>query len=103
MLDVAELRIRIERGDQTEVVRLLDHIRREHAGDQRVFGALAEVLMEAGVDIPGMAAGRPPAGARRPDAPAAAAAPQAAPAAGIWTPGQQAGPPGEKKTIWTPG
>lgn len=104
MLDVAELRVRIERGDQTEVVRLLDHIRREHAGDQRVFGALAEVLMEAGVDIPGMAAGRPPAAGRRPDAPGAVAAPAAAPAQGIWTPGQAAAPPAaEKKTIWTPG
>jgi hypothetical protein len=103
MLDVAELRVRIERGDQTEVVRLLDHIRREHSGDQRVFGALAEVLMEAGVDIPGMAAGRPAAAGRAPAAPGAAA-PAASPATGIWTPGQPgAAPAGEKKTIWTPG
>lgn len=105
MLDVAELRVRIERGDQTEVVRLLDHLRRDHGGDQRVLGALAEVLMEAGVDIPGMAAGRPPAPGRRP-APAAppAVAPAPAAATGIWTPGgEAAAAPGEKKKIWTPG
>lgn len=105
MLDVAELRVRIERGDQTEVVRLLDHLRRDHGGDQRVLGALAEVLMEAGVDIPGMAAGRPPAPGRRP-APAAPPAAAQAPAAatGIWTPGgEAAAAPGEKKKIWTPG
>lgn len=102
MLDVAELRVRLERGDQADVMRLLEHVRREHAGDQRVYTALAEVLMEAGVDIPGMAAGRPAgAAARRPDAPVATPA-AVPPAAGIWTPGQTAATPTEKKTIWTP-
>jgi hypothetical protein len=105
MLDVAELRIRLQRGDQAEIMRLLDHLRREHSRDQQVLQALAEVLMEAGVDLgalsgrggPGMAGASPSAGM-----PVPGGAP--AETGGIWTPGGgQAGPSGEKKTIWTPG
>jgi tetratricopeptide (TPR) repeat protein len=101
MLDVAELRIRMQRGDEAEATRLLQHLQQAHAGDRQVIQALAEVLMEAGVDLnalAGRAAGGPAA------VPAAAA--QAAPAAGkLWTPGggEPAGGGGEKKTIWTPG
>jgi hypothetical protein len=112
MLDVAELRIRLQRGDQNDVVRLLDHLRREHSRDQQVLQALAEVLMEAGIDIgglagrggsaPGMAAaGGLAAGAS--GLPSGGAAAQAD-AGKLWTPGgESAGPPGEKKVIWTPG
>jgi len=106
MLDVAELRIRLQRGEQADIVRLLEHLRRDHARDQKVLGALAEVLMEAGVDLSALA-GRP--GAMPPGMAAAsgqAAGPAVMPAseAGkIWTPGsEQAGGGGEKK-IWTPG
>jgi len=60
MLDVAELRIRLQRGDQADIMRLLDHLRRDHARDQKVLGALAEVLMEAGIDLSALA-GRPAA------------------------------------------
>jgi hypothetical protein len=106
-LDVAELRIRLQRGDQAEIVRLLDRIKRDHGRDPQVLQALAEVLMEAGVDL-GALAGRPGA------APGAAGGPGAAPLAGsaaapepgkLWTPGggEPPGPGGEKKVIWTPG
>ncbi|MFM8414146.1 MAG: hypothetical protein ACKOCX_05420 [Planctomycetota bacterium] len=101
MLDVAELRVRMQRGDEAEATRLLQRLQRDHGRDRQVLQALAEVLMEAGVDIGAMAgrgAGAPAAG------PAAAAQP--APAAGkIWTPGsgEPAAGGGEKKTIWTPG
>ena len=103
MLDVAELRVRLQRGDQAEIMRLLDHLRRDHARDQQVLQALAEVLMEAGVDLnalAGRAAGGMPAAA--PGMPAAA--PAAEPGR-LWTPGgETAGPGGgDKKTIWTPG
>ena len=103
MLDVAELRVRLQRGDQVEMMRLLDHLRREHARDQRVLQALAEVLMEAGIDLSAVA-GRPDAAAAVAGGPPVAST--AAPAAGIWTPGGATSPPpaGEgKKVIWTPG
>ena len=104
MLDVAELRVRLQRGDQAEIMRLLDHLRRDHARDQQVLQSLAEVLMEAGVDLnalAGRAAGGMPAG---PAAGMPAAAPAAEPGK-LWTPGgESAGPGGgDKKTIWTPG
>ena len=102
MIDVAELRVRLQRGDQAEIMRLLDHLRRDHARDQKVLEAVAEVLMEAGIDLPGMAArgGGQPLGSTPAGPPA-----QAQPASGgIWTPGSpQPGAPAEKKTIWTPG
>jgi len=95
MLDVAELRIRMQRGDEAEATRLLAHLQRDHGTDRQVLQALTEVLMEAGVDLNALA------GARG----GSAAPPSAAPAAGkLWTPGGE--PPaagGEKKTIWTPG
>ena len=110
MLDVAELRVRLQRGDQAEIARLLDGLRRHHARDQKVLEALAQVLMEAGVDLPGMMAAQAAGGVPGAGLPAGmgqpGAVPAAAPAApsGIWTPGAQApGRPAEKKTIWTPG
>ena len=108
MIDVTELRIRLQRGDQAETMRLLDHLRREHSRDARIMEAVAEVLMEAGIDLPGLAAARAGGGAATTlggsGSPGAGAA-QAAPAGGIWTPGGggQAPPQGEKKAIWTPG
>ncbi|MFM9057922.1 MAG: tetratricopeptide repeat protein [Planctomycetaceae bacterium] len=103
-LDVAELRIRLQRGDQAEIARLLERIKRDHGRDPQVLQALAEVLMEAGVDI-GALAGRPggAAGGAAPGAmPGAAAAPEPGK---LWTPGggEPSGPGGEKKVIWTPG
>jgi len=108
MLDVAELRARLQRGDQTEIMRLLDRLRRDHARDQRVLEALAQVLMEAGVDLPGLmaaqAGGGLPMAAGKPGTLPQAAASTAA--GGIWTPGgtQPSAPasPAEKKTLWTP-
>jgi len=101
MLDVAELRVRLQRGDEADVTRLLDHLRRDHSRDQQVLQAVAEVFAEAGIDLSALAAGG--AGAAVPPA-AAAAAPRAAETGGVWTPGGQPQPPsGEKKVIWTPG
>jgi hypothetical protein len=78
--------------------------------------SLAEVLMEAGIDLPGLASARAGGGAPGGSSPAtlgsaggpgmAGAAPAAAPASGgLWTPGGSPAAPqqGEKKTIWTPG
>lgn len=112
MIDVAELRVRLQRGDQAEIAKLLDGLRRDHARDQKVLEALAQVLMEAGIDLPGMmaaqAAGGMPTGAASAGVvPGASAAATPAASAGIWTPGspqpQAPGQPAPKKTIWTPG
>lgn len=107
MLDVLELRLRLQRGDQPETMRLLEHLRREHARDARVMEAVAGVLMEAGIDLPGLAAARSGGASAPPSTAGHAAAGQAGGSAGggLWTPGGGAAPPpaGEKKTIWTPG
>lgn len=110
MLDVLELRLRLQRGDQTDTMRLLEHLRRDHSRDTRVMEALAGVLMEAGIDLPGLAAGRgggpatTVAGGPTAGMTAGSSAPPAA-GGGLWTPGGGAAspPPAEKKTIWTPG
>lgn len=111
MIDVAELRVRLQRGDQAEIAKLLDGLRRDHARDQKVLEALAQVLMEAGIDLPGMmaaqAGGMPTGPAASGVVPGASAAATPAASAGIWTPGspqpQTPGQPAPKKTIWTPG
>jgi tetratricopeptide (TPR) repeat protein len=106
MLELAELRIRLQRGDQSEILQLLERLQRNHARDPRVMQGLAEVLMEAGVDlsaVAGRAAGGGAAAAGVPTTgglgPAATAEPGK-----LWTPGgESAAGGGEKKTIWTPG
>lgn len=106
MLDVLELRLRLQRGDQAETMRLLEHLRREHSRDSRVMEAVAGVLMEAGVDLPGLAAARGGGAAPAAAAGAGATGPAGGNAGGgLWTPGGGAAAPaaGEKKTIWMPG
>ncbi|MFM8891158.1 MAG: hypothetical protein ACKOTB_05965, partial [Planctomycetia bacterium] len=107
MLDVLELRLRLQRGDQAETMGLLEHLRRDHARDARVMEAVAGVLMEAGIDLPGLAAQRTAGGAPPHAVGGAATSGQAGggAAGGLWTPGGAAAQPpaGEKKTIWTPG
>lgn len=107
MLDVAELRVRLSRADEAGIMRLLNHLQREHARDQKVIAALAEVLGEAGVDLAALAAQSAAAG-QIPGGPAGlpigGGQPPAADAGRIWTPGgDQGGGAGEKKSLWTPG
>ena len=105
MLEVAELRVRLQRGDEAEATRLLTVIQRDHGGDRRVLQALTEVLMEAGIDVGGMAsraAGGPLGAGGQAPPPAAPAA--ASEAGKLWTPGgESASGGGEGKKIWTPG
>ena len=107
MLDVLELRLRLQRGDQADSMRLLEHLRREHSRDARVMEAVAGVLMEAGIDLPGLAAARAGGGAPSSAAagPATSGPAGGSAGGGLWTPGGGAAAPpaGEKKTIWTPG
>jgi len=102
MLDVAEVRVRLERGEQAEFARLVEHLQRHHGSDRQVLQAFAEVLAEAGIDLSALERAARGAGAVQPGAmpPAAGAVPGR-----LWTPGGT--PPdagsGEKKVIWTPG
>lgn len=103
MLDVLELRVRLQRGDEADIVRLLEHVRREHGRDQQVIQAFAEVLMEAGVDLSALAGRAVPGGVGGPGAAAVPAAAAAEPGK-LWTPGgSEPSGGGEKKVIWTPG
>jgi hypothetical protein len=107
MIDVAELRVRLSRADEPGIMRLLNHLQREHARDQKVIAALAEVLGEAGVDLAGLAAqsaaaGQIPGGGA--GLPIGSGQQPAADSGRIWTPGgEQGGGAGEKKSLWTPG
>jgi len=102
MLDVAEIRVRLQRGDQADFVRLVEHLRREHGRDPQVLQAFAEVLAEAGIDISALAGA---AGAGAAPTGAVPGVPAAAEPGKLWTPGAAASEskPGEKKVIWTPG
>ena len=99
MLDVGELRIHLQRGDQAEFTRVLEHIRRHHGQNPRVANGVAQVLMEAGIDVNALAA----AGGMQPAA-GGGGAPAAAEQPGkLWTPGSEpSGGSGEKPAIWTP-
>lgn len=101
MLDVGELRIHLQRGDQAAFTQVLERIRRLHGQNPRVAQGVAQVLMEAGIDVNALAAsGGMQAAAGGSAAPAAPAAEQAGK---LWTPGSDpAGGSGEKPAIWTP-
>jgi hypothetical protein len=86
-------------------MRLLNHLQRDHARDQKVIAALAEVLGEAGVDLSALAAQSAAAQMQGGPAglPIGGSQPPAADAGRIWTPGGEQGGAGEKKSLWTPG
>ncbi len=107
MIDAAELRVRLQRGDEAEIMRLLDHVGREHGRDEKVIRAVTDVLAEAGIDLSAMAGrgGMPAGGAAGPAAQIPAAEPGK-----LWTPDGGTASAGrtepggsEKKTLWTPG
>ncbi|MGD9721967.1 MAG: hypothetical protein AB7O59_10365 [Pirellulales bacterium] len=101
--DLAELALRIMRGDVAEADRLLSHIRSEHIREPGVAQALFQILADAGIIGPD---GRPTAAAA-----AAAGAPgadvlvpggAAAEPGKIWTPGSEQPAGGKKSALWTP-
>jgi hypothetical protein len=95
--DLAELTLRIARGEVAEADRLLHHIREEHIREQGVAQALFQILSEAGIIGPD---GRPPAAAQR-EAPGIVVPGGAAEPGKIWTPGSDQ-PSGKKSALWTP-
>jgi hypothetical protein len=101
--DLAELALRIARGDVAEADRLLHHIRSEHVREPGVAQALFQILAEAGIIGPD---GRPTAAAAAAgaDAPGIVVPGAAAAEPGkIWTPGSDAPAGGKKSALWTPG
>lgn len=107
--DLAELRLLIGRGEQTQdALALMQHINRDHLREPGVAQALYQLLYEAGiVDETGMPVAAP--GAPSPASPAGAglvvpgaAATPAAGAGKIWTPGSEPAAGGKKSAIWTP-
>lgn len=102
--DLAELSLRLERGEIEHVGRLIAHIRDAHGREQGVGQALYQMLGEAGLIGP--------------DGSLSIPLPQAETRSGIvvpgeqstssklWTPGSESGAPaggGEKKKLWMPG
>lgn len=99
--DLAELSVRIQRGEADAVLRLIDHIQRQHAREPGIAEALVQLLVQSGLIGPD---GRLLIG---PPAPAAAGSPLVVPGAAteqgkLWTPdGPQSA--GEKKSaLWLP-
>jgi hypothetical protein len=101
--DLAELGMRIARGEVADADRLLHHIRNEHIREPGVAQALFQILSQAGIIGPdgrptaaaAGAAGREGAGIVVPGA--AAAEPGK-----IWTPGGDQPSGGKKSALWTP-
>ena len=107
MLDVGELRIHLQRGDQPALLKVLDRIRRDHSQNPRVSNAVMQVFAEAGIDLGALAAGggggAPPPGATM-SSPGGQATAPAAESGKLWTPGGETSGGGgdEKPAIWTP-
>ncbi len=100
--DLAELTLRIARGDVSDADRLLSHIREEHIREPGVAQALFQLLAEAGIIGPD---GKPTAAAAAAsrEAPGIVVPGAAAAEPGkIWTPGGDQ-PSGKKSALWTPG
>jgi hypothetical protein len=97
--DLAELALRIARGEVAEADRLLHHVRDEHIREPGVAQALFQILAEAGIVGPD---GKPTVPRER-EAPGIVVPGAGAAEPGkIWTPGGDQ-PSGKKSALWTPG
>lgn len=98
--DLAELALRIARGEVAEADRVLNHIREQHLREPGVAQALFQILAEAGIIGPD---GKPTVPAAAREAPGIVVPGAAAAEPGkIWTPGSEQ-PSGKKSALWTPG
>jgi hypothetical protein len=99
--DLTELRIRLERGDGPEVMRLLQHLQREHGKEPGVAEALFQLLYQYGlIDEYGQ-----PAASLQSQPSSSIVMPGSASPSKILVPGGETAPVGEgsKPVIWTPG
>jgi len=97
--DLAELTMRLERGEAEAFARVLQHVQAEHGREPGVSRVLVQILTEAGLIGPD---GRPAASRQQAEAPAIVVPGAAAEPGKIWTPGSEA-PQGKKSALWTPG
>jgi hypothetical protein len=103
--DLAELSLRLVRGDVAEADRLLHHIRNEHMREPGVAQALFQILAEAGIIGPDgrlSPAAQAAAGGREAPGIVVPGAAAAAEAGKIWTPGGEQPTGGKKSALWTP-
>ncbi len=102
--DLAELALRITRGDVAEADRVLTHIRNEHLREPGVAQALFQILADAGIIGPDgrpTAAAAAAAGAEAPGIVVPGGAATAEPGK-IWTPGGEQTGGAKKSGLWTP-
>ncbi len=97
--DLAELALRIARGEVADADRLLNHIRESHIREPGVAQALFQILTEAGIIGPD---GKPTAAPAREGAGLVVPGAAGAEPGKIWTPGSDQ-PSGKKSALWTPG
>jgi hypothetical protein len=99
--DLAELGMRLARGEVAEADRLLHHIRNDHMREPGVAQALFQILSQAGIIGPD---GRPTAAAAAGREGSGIVVPGAAAAepGKIWTPGGDQPAGGKKSALWTP-
>ena len=95
--DVTEFRLRLSRSEGEQAEHILRTFESKYGRYPDAMKLMTSTLASLGMITP---EGTVPVAPKRP----AAAPPTTAPSStGIWTPGAEAQPPAEKKTLWTPG
>jgi hypothetical protein len=96
--DLQEVNYRVQKQEPDQVMRIINHVAREHASEPGVSQALMGMMVQLGLMRPDGTMVRPPAD----EAAAGLSAPTAAAEPGkIWTPESARG--GEKPSLWLPG
>lgn len=99
--DLAEMSIRLVRGEAEEFIRLVNHVQTMHGNEPGVRESLLQILIQAGLVGPDGRLRVPAPGAA--GELAGAGAPTAQPAAsGLWTPDSESAP-GKKSSLYIPG
>jgi hypothetical protein len=101
--DLAELPIRLARGDGEGASQLLNHVQTQHINEPGVARALTDLLIQLGILRPDGTPAGPPPGAPTADDPSLVTPGESdAEQKKLWTPDSQK-PAGDKPGIWTPG
>jgi hypothetical protein len=96
--DLQEVQYRLQKNEPDQVMRIIDHVAREHSNEPGVAQALMGMMVQLGLVRPDGTMVRPSAG----EGAAAGLAPTGAGEPGkIWTPDSARG--GEKSSLWLPG
>ncbi len=95
--DLIELSLYFAAHDGNNVVRMVDHLQKQHINEPGVAAAVTRMLVDAGLLHPD---GTPAFGPHAAEPDAAAAEPPQAEASGLWTPDSAQSGGGK---LWTPG